>query len=495
MKHLPQVTLVCVDTKNYAQAIGAIRKSLLQITPAKTLFFTNLKASSPNFPFDIVKIDEIKSKEEYSHFIVKELWKHINTDFVLVVQHDGYVLNGDAWEGEFLEYDYIGAPWLYIDGRNMGNGGFSIRSKKLMEIIGNDSGIEITHPEDDAIGRLYRDYLEKNYNIKFAPDELGDKFSFELREPICPTFGFHGNFHKPYQPVVVVKRTGALGDLVALEPLMAHLHEAGNKVVLDAPFYSAMLYQNHHFKVFHISQLDDRIPRTVIDLDGSYESKPKQLHLTSYYEAAEIYDGKIRNPQFKWPGGMHEGVKQFKKYVVVNYTERDQAERNIYGFDWVDFVEDLGAMGYKVIQVGNFIEDEQLGSAIQINTVTIPQLMYAIAGASLFVGADSGPAAIAVAYGIPSVIFSGSVDLRLIHPDMSKILWIQNNKESIKGCNPYCWHSEAGTTGVPCVVDKINPPCVQFNDTEEIMSRVHEFLNPITTQNEHQHTSTGESII
>ena len=31
------------------------------------------------------------------------------TDFVLTIQHDGFILNPDAWRDDFFDYDYIGA--------------------------------------------------------------------------------------------------------------------------------------------------------------------------------------------------------------------------------------------------------------------------------------------------------------------------------------------------------------------------------------------------
>lgn len=87
--------------------------------------------------------------------MIKELNKYIETSYVLIIQYDGFILNPDAWTDEFLEYDYIGAPWWYTDDCNVGNGGFSLRSKKLLEILANDDSILETHPEDHHICRTY----------------------------------------------------------------------------------------------------------------------------------------------------------------------------------------------------------------------------------------------------------------------------------------------------------------------------------------------------
>ena len=223
MKELPEVTLILADTKNYGQAAFSLKKSLEQIKPGKTIYFTDINIDlGPDI--EVIQIPALNSKEDYSRFIVKELNRYIKTSYVLVTQWDGYVLSGDAWSDDFLNYDYIGAPWLYVDGRNCGNGGFSLRSKRLQHFLSYESSIEMVHPEDEITCRLYRPYLEK-WDFRFAPDEVGDRFSYELREPICQTFGFHGHHHQRYRETVLIKRTGALGDVVMVEPVLDYFHK------------------------------------------------------------------------------------------------------------------------------------------------------------------------------------------------------------------------------------------------------------------------------
>lgn len=181
---------------------------------------------------------DIRSKEAYSAFIIKETYKYIKTSHVLIVQHDGYVVNPMVWDDSWLQYDYIGATWWYTDGMNVGNGGFSLRSKRLMEIVGTDPNIIEMHPEDDAICRRYRKYLESNYGIKFAPDEVADKFSFEgYRQPekrLDMHFGKHGNFPKANKKVngkkLLILQARGLGDILFLVPLVRALMEEGNEI-------------------------------------------------------------------------------------------------------------------------------------------------------------------------------------------------------------------------------------------------------------------------
>jgi hypothetical protein len=105
---------------------------------------------------------------------------------MLIVQHDGYILNPDLWTDEFLEYDYIGAPWE--DG-TVGNGGFSLRSQRLMETVASMTWR--LHHEDCLICGPLRGPLE-DAGFKFAPTDVAARFSFErYAAGYQRTFGFH----------------------------------------------------------------------------------------------------------------------------------------------------------------------------------------------------------------------------------------------------------------------------------------------------------------
>ncbi len=221
MLNLPDVTIVCADD-NEARAKDAISKCEQHIQFGDMALITG---------------KQFGSKEAYSKFILKELHKYIETKYVLVVQHDGFVRNPEAWTDEFMQYDYIGATWWYKDGKNVGNGGFSLRSKKLLELCAN-LPTTATHPEDHVICRDMRPYLESK-GIKFAPETLANQFSFEgYNQPGTYTnqFGFHGNraFRRPPDP----KKTGfiinqflGLGDILYLVPLIRYWMNLGHDVV------------------------------------------------------------------------------------------------------------------------------------------------------------------------------------------------------------------------------------------------------------------------
>ena len=82
---------------------------------------------------------------EYSRLLATKsvIYDHILSDIFLVFQTDSMILKENKnIINEFLNYDYVGAPWLitnYLPTKNcsfIGNGGFSLRKKsKMLEIV------------------------------------------------------------------------------------------------------------------------------------------------------------------------------------------------------------------------------------------------------------------------------------------------------------------------------------------------------------------------
>ena len=193
MLELPGVTLCCVDTRNHALALRALKKSTAQIQFARTLFVTDRQFDEPGI--DVHVIAPLTSRDAYSLFVLRSLLALINTPHVLLVQWDGYVLNPAAWQAKYLDCDYIGAPWFWHDdAMRVGNGGFSLRSYKLLEAL-QDPRVELIDVEDVTICRAFRPLLERDYGIRFASETLAKAFSFEAAYPVGSPFGFHGLFN------------------------------------------------------------------------------------------------------------------------------------------------------------------------------------------------------------------------------------------------------------------------------------------------------------
>lgn len=158
----------------------------------------------------------------YSAFCMYALHSYIDTDYALIVQHDGWALSADNWKDDWLNYDYIGGlvhaalvgEEFYTNFGWIGqpnpiviqNGGFSLRSKKFMQALVHNGilpkmyTIPMLNNEDVQLTGFLRPALEK-VGIKFAPDEEATMFAFEHISPIIhkdvdltKVFGHHGRF-------------------------------------------------------------------------------------------------------------------------------------------------------------------------------------------------------------------------------------------------------------------------------------------------------------
>lgn len=194
---LPDVTLCAVDDRCPALAREALARSMMQADFARVVLFSHDATAVVNDPVELVDVGPIRSGAAYSRFILRELPHRIVTPFVLVTQWDGFVVDASAWTNEFLNYDYIGAAWDdQPEACAVGNGGFSLRSQRLLR-AGLDDSIEDQHPEDIALCRWYRSALEARHGIRVAPLALARRFAFENESPAGPTFGFHGPKNLP----------------------------------------------------------------------------------------------------------------------------------------------------------------------------------------------------------------------------------------------------------------------------------------------------------
>jgi glycosyltransferase involved in cell wall biosynthesis len=204
---LNNVTLVSVDTRDTEEALQALLYS------SKDINFGSIKLLSNYTPFckdkriQFFRIPKFKNIDEWCYFIMYELYKFIDTEFILLIHADGFVVNPSSWRDQFLDYDYIGSPWPipkdnYSYRDNNGNlirvgNSVSIRSKKILELPTKlsipwvaDHGF---FNEDGLLCCTNRHLLEAN-GIRFAPLDVAKFFGHEKMIPevknIIP-FVFH----------------------------------------------------------------------------------------------------------------------------------------------------------------------------------------------------------------------------------------------------------------------------------------------------------------
>jgi hypothetical protein len=192
---IEDVTLVAVTSVAVDATVNALHASMRQAEFGEVLLLSDRQP--PATAAGSIRwrpIERLRSRTDYSRFMIRELANHISTSHALCVQWDGFVLNGNAWDASFLDYDYIGAVWpQFADDHNVGNGGFSLRSLRLLracQVLPFDEKLA----EDVFICRVNRDRLEQE-GIRFAPEIVARRFSFERTAPAGDEFGFHGAFN------------------------------------------------------------------------------------------------------------------------------------------------------------------------------------------------------------------------------------------------------------------------------------------------------------
>lgn len=218
---LPDVTLVAVTSVALRATVDALRASMRQVEFGDVLLLSD--QPPPDGPDPTISwrpIESLASRADYSRFMLRSLAEHVRTSHALCVQWDGFVLSGQAWDPRFLDYDYIGAVWpQFDDGHTVGNGGFSLRSRRLLEAC-RLLPLDDATAEDIVISRLCRPRLEQ-MGIRFAPESVANQFAYERTEPTGGEFGFHGAFNL----VRYLAAPDALGVFRALEPGMLARNE------------------------------------------------------------------------------------------------------------------------------------------------------------------------------------------------------------------------------------------------------------------------------
>lgn len=192
MLDLKNVTLICLTGKDLMAHRKAIELSRQGIEWGATkLIFDN----------------DIKSIDDWNYKMIYELHNYVQTDFAMVIHADGYVINPEAWRGEFLEYDYIGAPWpLPSDDYSYKTSGgelirvgnsVSIRSKRILQLpsqLGLEWKSYYGNTNEDGFLCVHNRKILQEHGCKFAPLDIAKYFSREHAIPEnkdITTFAFH----------------------------------------------------------------------------------------------------------------------------------------------------------------------------------------------------------------------------------------------------------------------------------------------------------------
>ena len=141
-------TVVC-GKNNYALMVEICRRISTEIKVINTQM-TNITLS------------------EYSIlFSLKTFWNLFTGDKILIYQEDTCIFKSNIHE--FLEWDYIGAPWSKHQNDNphcVGNGGLSLRTKQCMLDVIDKISIHTTIPNSSTLNYM------KSMGLKYVPEDV-----------------------------------------------------------------------------------------------------------------------------------------------------------------------------------------------------------------------------------------------------------------------------------------------------------------------------------
>ncbi|QWE10357.1 DUF5672 family protein [Polynucleobacter sp. es-EL-1] len=150
-----------------------------------------------------IKIPKINSAKEYSDIVLFGLMEYIREDYILIFQWDGFSTHPESWIANFLNYDYVGAPIYLPNGEIwIGNGGFSLRSRRLLELTlklkSEILEISADEPAEDQIICTHAKKILENHGTIFAPIDTAAQFSYQNAPQRNISFGFHGVHNFPF---------------------------------------------------------------------------------------------------------------------------------------------------------------------------------------------------------------------------------------------------------------------------------------------------------
>lgn len=220
MAKFDQITVVAIDGNGDGRhAVYSISRTVAELPGSRGLLIAAERPVSLPEEIQFIAIDRL-DYFQYSLYVVHCLYYHIRTNYALLVQHDGWALNGANWDDKWFEYDYVGAPIhaagikgrLYLHYSWVGHpdaipvlqGGFSLRSRSFLEtptkygICYKIADAPILRFEDIQLCLMLRESLERR-GLKFAPFETALHFSVEYMNPVVHKdldlsrlFGHHG---------------------------------------------------------------------------------------------------------------------------------------------------------------------------------------------------------------------------------------------------------------------------------------------------------------
>lgn len=195
---LPNVTLIAVSSVKIYETVKALKYSMKDIDFGEVVLVSHEKPKRLPKEISFKKCEPITDIDKFNYMMAYNLAEYVDTDYMLLVHYDGFVVNPGSWRDEFLDYDYIGSPWplpsedhrSYYDAKGnvvrVGNS-VSIRSKRLLEYPRKHNLEWRPTPDGDYNEDIFLCAMNKcqmeDDGLRFAPIEVARFFGREHTIP------------------------------------------------------------------------------------------------------------------------------------------------------------------------------------------------------------------------------------------------------------------------------------------------------------------------
>lgn len=384
---------------------------------------TNIKIFN-NKNYDI---NPIFNEQEYINFIINDLYKFIDTDYVLISNWDSFAVNFNMFFKEFFSYDYLGLK---------NNLKFNLISKKFLISI---SSLFKNKQTKFKLKKYKKDLLKLNLKL---PDKQIDSLFSTHTDYFSSHFGFCG-FNIQNLPLQAKQffnkkfhHSGDLGDLIfsiptikALGGGVLHISNDMRYFLKRSSFSNKIINQLIDFLKHQDFIIDVFINQNLpcdIDYDLNKFRRKQLLQYNGLLNKDEEDDFKKNwpnstltklhleefncdfnwdiEPWLKW----NRKIVYYNKPIIINRTERYLNP----DFPWKPIIDKYADYCYFVgskIEYNNFCKE--FGVVDYLNTPSIISLVETILGSKLVIGNMSFPTALCEGFKHNCLVESG-IDVR-----------------------------------------------------------------------------------